>query len=150
MKNIIYTVLLCITSIAFSQEQKTTKTITTNAIVTFGRYGLDCAGRGVCSFTKTENKREANTTINYNKDHTITLIIDRTKITTTDAIKILGQPVTEQFKASDLTFAMEDHFNLEPELKTSLKTSKQITKIAKGNYPIQITKNHFIITLKLE
>lgn len=150
MKNIIYIAMLCITTIAFSQEKKEAEKATINAELSFGRLGLDCSGRGVCSFNTNTNKAQLNTQITYNKGNTITLIIDRTKITKTEEYKIVGQYLATTSKVNELTFIMEDDLDLDDETKTSLKTANHLTKIAKGNYPVFITKDTFTITLKLE
>lgn len=142
--------MLCLTSIAFSQEQKTIETLTTEATLTFGRYGTDCNGRGTCGFTTDISKAEANTTITYNKNNTITLIIDRTKVTKEEELKIVGKQLKRSSKLKDLMFVMAEELVLDNNTKHRLNTPKSLTKIAKGNYPIEITKTAFIITLKLE
>ena len=150
MKKLIHIALLCITSIAFSQDKKTSNSTAINAQITFGRQSLDCRGRGTCSFEKVESIKEANAIVTYNKDNTITLIIDRTKITKEDEAKIVGKPIAEVLNVNKLVFTIQDDLTLETEIKSNLKTEQNITKIAKGNYPIQVTKETFTITIKLE
>ena len=151
MKNIIYIALLCLTSIAFSQNQKSAIEASINAKITFGRNGADCSGRGTCSFNTNTNKASANAQIISNRDsNIITLIIDRTKITNQEEIKIIGQPLSSDSIKKEFAFIMEDDFTLEAETKLQLKAPIQLTKIAKGTYPISITKETFTITFKLE
>lgn len=150
MKKRLYIALLCITSIAFSQNKKASTIATVNTQITFGRQSLDCRGRGTCNFEKAENIENANATATYNKDNTVTLIIDRTKITKENEVKIVGKPLDDVFKVNELVFVMDEDFVLEKEIKSSLKTPEQVTKLAKGNYPIQITKETITITIKLE
>src|SRR5690606_40766168 len=67
-----------------------------------------CRGRGTCGFAKAESKEQANTQIINNKNSTITLIIDRSKITKEEEYKIVGQYLTTTSKVNELTFAMEE------------------------------------------
>lgn len=150
MRIFFYIAMLCITSIAFSQQQKTTQTTSINAMLTFGRLGLDCSGRGACSFKTTENREDTNAVATYNKDNTITFIIYRSKITKEDDLKIVGQPLTRDSKVSDLTFVMEDDLILDTYTKSRLHTPLQLTKIPKGNYALSITEDTYTITLILE
>ncbi|WP_290700713.1 hypothetical protein [Lacinutrix sp.] len=154
MKKIIYIVLLCTISIAFSQEKRTEKRTeektAINTELKFGKY-TDCLRPGgICTFNVNSNKSQTNTTATYNKDNTVTLIIDRTKITKEDEVKIFGKQLDDVFKVNELVFVMDENFVLEKEIKSSLKTPEQVTKLAKGNYPIQITKETITITIKLE
>ena len=83
--------LLCLTTIAFSQQKNATEKTTIKGELTFGK-NPDCIRRGgICTFNTSQNKALANTQITYNKDNTITLIIDRTKITIEEEYKIVGQ-----------------------------------------------------------
>lgn len=154
MKKIIYIALLCLTTIAFSQQKNTTEKTTINGELIFGK-NPDCIRRGgICTFNTSQNKAQANTQANtqvtYNKDSTITLIIDRTKITKEEEYKIVGQYLTSTSKVNELTFIMEEDLMLEAETKIGLKMANYLTKIAKGNYPVVITKDTFTITLRLE
>ncbi|MDO6596362.1 hypothetical protein Q4512_05510 [Oceanihabitans sp. 2_MG-2023] len=150
MKKIIHIALLCLTTIAFSQVKNISEKTTINTELSFGRLGLDCSGRGACGFNTSTTKAQANTQVTYNKENTITLIIDRSKITKEEEYKIVGQYLTTTSKVNELTFIMEEDLTLEAETKIGLKTAKPLTKIAKGNYPIIITKDTFTIRLKLE
>ncbi|QRM89080.1 hypothetical protein FG167_07475 [Lacinutrix sp. WUR7] len=146
MKKIIHIAMLCLTTIAFSQEKTVRQTIFVNT----SWEGKRCNGsNGLCYISST-NKAQANTQITYNKENTITLIIDRTKITKEEEYKIVGQHLTATSKVNELTFIMEEDLTLEAETKTGLKTANHLTKIAKGNYPVVITKETFTITLRLE
>ncbi|MCP4052318.1 MAG: hypothetical protein GY739_04475 [Mesoflavibacter sp.] len=143
MKKIIYIAMLCLPFIALSQANK----LSTEANLTFGRHSLDCSGRGTCSFTSPDNK-QANTEIIYNKDNTLSLIIDRTRITMEDELKITGQNLQETYRSEDLTFVMEEDFEIPIEIKTKLNMSSNL--IVKGTYPIQVNETHFIITITLK
>lgn len=146
MKKIIHIALLCLTTIAFSQQKKTL----INAELSLGRLGADCSGRGACGFNTSTTKAQANTQVTYNKDNSITLIIDRSKITKEEEFKIVGQYLTSTSKVNELTFVMEEDLTLEAETKIGLKMGNYLTKIAKGNYPVVITKDTFTIILRLE
>lgn len=141
---------MCIPLVLFSQQKTTKANTTSNGELTFGKY-TDCLRPGgICTFNTSQNKAQANTQISYNKDNTITLIIDRTKITKEEEYKIVGQHLTATSKVNALTFVMEDDLMLETETRTNLKIANHLFKIAKGNYPVYITKETFTINLKLE
>jgi hypothetical protein len=146
MKKIIHIAMLCLTTIAFSQEKTVTQTIFVNT----SWEGKRCNGSNGLCYINSTNKSRANTQVTYNKDNTITLIIDRSKITKEEEFKIVGQYLTTTSKVNELTFIMEEDLTLEAETKSGLKTAKYLTKIAKGNYPVVITKDTFTITLRLE
>jgi hypothetical protein len=150
MKKIIHIALLCLTTIVFSQEEKLDTKATTFAKLTFGRYGADCSGRGTCSFNTQATKAQANTKLIYNKNESLTLIIDRTKITLEDEIKIVGKQLTKNSKVNDFLFVMEDDFILDTTQQSNLKLPNDLSYIPKGNYPIQITNDTYIITIKLK
>lgn len=150
MKNIRYTVFLCLHAIAFSQAQNQTENISIQGEVAFGKY-TDCLRPGgICTFGSSNNKAHANTQITYNMDNTITLIIDRNKMTKDDEYKMLGQHLEANSKVNELTFARDEDLVLENDLKTSLKIANHLTKIAKGSYPVLINEHTITITLKLE
>ncbi len=150
MKKLIPIALLCLTTIAFSQQKNTTEKTTINGELIFGK-NPDCIRRGgICTFNTSQNKAQANTQVTYNKDNSITLIIDRSKITKEEEFKIVGQYLTSTSKVNELTFVMEEDLTLEAETKIGLKMANYLTKIAKGNYPVVITKDTFTIILRLE
>ncbi|WP_452230956.1 hypothetical protein [Lacinutrix sp. MEBiC02404] len=142
--------MLCLPLMLFSQQKNTTEKTSINGELTFGK-NPDCIRRGgICTFNTSQSKAQGNTQIIYNKENSITLIIDRTKITKEEEYKIVGQYLTTTSKVNALTFIMEEDLTLEAETKTGLKTAKHLTKITKGNYPVYITKDTFTIILKLE
>lgn len=138
------------TSIVFSQKQVEVNQKLISAEITFGRLGHDCKGRGICSFNTTSNTTKHNTQIKYHEDNRITLVIDRTRITKEEELKIVGQDLEVNTKIKEGLFVLEDDFILEALIKSELKTPHQITKVAKGNYSLLISKDTFTITLKIE
>jgi len=150
MKKTIYIAMLCIPLIAFSQQKNVIEKNTVSSELIFGKY-TDCLRPGgICTFNTSTTKAQANTQVTYNKDNSITLIIDRSKITKEEEFKIVGKYLTTTSKVKELTFIMIEDLTLEAETKSGLKTAKYLTKIAKGNYPVVITKDTFTITLRLE
>ena len=145
-----YVAWLMLPFVVISQNPKTTQNTPINAKSSFGRLGSDCSGRGVCSFNIDSNKAQVNSQLIYNEDYTLTLIIDRNKITKEEEVKIVGEILTETSKVNEITFLMEDELVLKDETKTTLKITNQLTKIAKGNYSALITKNTITLTLILE
>ncbi|WAC03719.1 hypothetical protein N7U66_09985 [Lacinutrix neustonica] len=151
MKKIIHTVtLLCITTMVYSQEQKEANNTAIDGVSTFGRLGSDCSGRGICSFTTSTNKSQPNTRLIYNEDNTVTFFIDRTKITTEDVYKIIGGKITEHSKGDAFTFILEASLELDSSMLSKLEITLPITTILKGNYPVAITNESFIMTLKIQ
>lgn len=147
MKNIIRIALLCITTSAFSQQEKQQNIMTANT----SWNGKRCNGsHGLCYINSTNNKAETNTKIIYNQDNTVTFIIDRSKITKEDEAKIISVNLNASFKPSQSIFIMEDDFELEMDDKSRLQIPLQLTKIPKGNYVLTITKDTFTIIFKLE
>lgn len=143
-------ILMFITAIVFSQEQKEVNKTAINGVSTFGRLGSDCSGRGICSFKASTNKFQSNTRLIYNKDNTVTFFIDQTKITKEDTRKIIGKILTEPSNDNAFTFVMEASLELDSSMLSNLEKTLPITTILKGSYPVAITNESFIITFKME
>ena len=150
MKKNIYMALLCITSIAFSQEQKSNESLTANATLTFGRYGKDCSGRGICSFSISADQSVANALATYNKNKTLTLTIYRDKLSADERYKIVGNYSTLNTKISEPVFVMDEALKLSTSVKNSLRKEASFNEIVKDNYTIKVTEETYVITLKLE
>lgn len=140
--------MLCISSIALSQEQKQTHIMTSDVTVNFGRLGSDCTGRGICSFEETTNKEEANARLIYNEDESLTIIINRTNISKEDEMKILGIALDNNSKTSDITFVMEEPITLNKETNLESKLVTENVELPRGAFPIVITEEDFTITFK--
>lgn len=154
MKKLLNIALLCITPIAFSQANKvindSNKTTAINTELKFGKYSDCFRSGGICTFNTNANKVDSNTLVIHNFNNTITLIIDRSKITKHEELKILGQELMPKSKIDNLKFEMEESFILDASIKSNLKIAKPLTKIKTGSYPIIITAETFTITVNLE
>jgi len=148
MKIIIHIALLCITTIAFTQEQKTAHQINVNTSWE-GRPRCN-GGRGLCAINSSSNTRQANTTIYYYENNKVGFIIDRSKIDKEVEIKIIGIELSSTSIDKEFSYIMNEDYLLNLEAQIILKTSSKFTKIPKGSYPIKLAKDTIIITFNLE
>ena len=149
MKPSLHIALLCFSLIAFAQKEKSANR-GINADFTIGRHGQDCSGRGLCSFNTALNKSvNPSTLVNY-KDNTLTFIIQRTKISIDVETKIADKPIAFYSKETYLTFVMEDDFILDVTTIVDLKLPIELTKIAKGIYPLKVLRDTIIFTVNLQ
>jgi hypothetical protein len=151
MKHLITIALLCLFTSAFSQV----RTIDNNSFVslTFGSKpsGNDPCGwsRGICSMTSEKPKISSNAKILVNEDQTLSIYIDRNKITTEDEIKITGLLINRDTDLEKMTFVMQEDFIINKSILQSIKLPENLSIIPTGEYPIIVTEKEFIITLKL-
>ncbi len=140
MKKHIYIALLCLSSIAYSQEQNTTL----NATIVFG-HGPDCRGySGICSFQSISNKKaEANTQISFNRESNKLTFIVLIKDTVTK-LKITNNELEKGF----YLYNFEEDFVLPREILNNLGITNA-TKIKKGNYLVKEEDDKLIMKLKL-
>ena len=144
MKPIFTTLLLvCISTIALSQEHK----------ASFGKYTGCLRTGGICTI---ETPSASNgKTINTNnisfittKEGATVLRIYRDQLSQEELDQILGTPITSENKSS-LQFIMEEALPLSEEIKvlTSNTKSKQLAVLEAKTYPTVITNNYIDITI---
>lgn len=150
MKTYLYIAFLCLPLMVFFQQENPEKETIVNAEFTIGRQGQDCAGRGLCSFNTSLNKSDTSISQVYYKNNTLILAIDRLNIDKVEETKLVGKQLNRDSKESDLTFVMEEALVLDATTIADLKIPNSLTKIAKGSYPIIISKNSLIIIINLE
>jgi hypothetical protein len=140
MKNILYILVLLISSVIYSQVGITTDT---------NFSGRHCRGtNGLCSTDENKSVSSSNTVIGYD-DETVTFTIDRNRIGTTEEIQIIGRPIETSDIDTTLTFIMEDDFTLNTTVVTYLQIPSQMVVITEGSYPVYVSEEHLLITFKL-
>jgi len=142
MKTIFITLfLVCISTIAFSQEHK----------ATFGKYTGCLRAGGICTI-ETPQISEAENTNNISfittQEGATIIRIYRDKLTPDEQDQILGEPITLKNK-SLLQFKMEEALPLPEQIKslTSTTKSKQLTTLEAKTYPTVITDTYIDITI---
>lgn len=147
MKTIYIIATLCLSLIAFSQIPKLTNVVYAN----LSWDGRHCRGlNGPCDMNIVNNKAMGSTTISYDSNGNLTFCFERAKITKAMESKILGVQLAENSKVVKITNVMEDDIDLNANLKSALNTASSYTKIPKGNYQVQISKDVLSISFKLE
>jgi len=104
MKKILclFIIIINIPSLSFSQEQDAEK-----ANVNVNWSGRGCRGtNGLCNIEST-NKTSANATLQYNEEETLTLVIDRTKLTPEEESNLVSVKLNKNSKENDLIFIMD-------------------------------------------
>lgn len=140
MKNILYILILLISSVTYSQMGITTDT---------NFSGRHCRGtNGLCSTDENKSASSSNTVIAYDDD-TVTFTIDRSLIGTTEETQIIGRPIETSDIDTILTFIMEDEFTLNTAVVTYLQIPSQLVVITEGSYPVYVSEEHLLITFKL-
>ena len=111
--------------------------------------GFHCRGtNGLCSIEN--NKQQANTKLVYKNDNNLTFIIDRNKLSESQVLQILKEPLTKASDFDNFSYTMEDDFLLDTTVQDQLKINQPQATIAKGVYPIKITSNSFIILCNIK
>lgn len=147
MKIIISIALLCITFIAFTQEQKKNNKI---KVITSWEGRPRCnGGHGLCAIKSSSITGQTNTTIIYYDTNKMDFIINRSKITKEEEIKIVGKDLAVTVE-NEFIYIFEEDYALDTEIQTSLKLSAECIKIPIGSYPILVTKDTLTITFTLE
>lgn len=150
MKKIITIVLLCLTSIAFSQALEEEENKEIEAEVSIGKY-TDCLRPGgICTFNVSSLETIGNSLVHLNKDNTITIRLNRTKISESSQINLFREEKRGENDAELPVFKMLEDFILEKETIIAIDPDARFTKIIKSNYPIIKSENYYTITLKLE
>jgi hypothetical protein len=145
MKKNITIVLLCLSSIVFSQEIKGIE-----AEINFGKY-TDCLRPGsICTFNSSNELSNTNAFVFLEKDNSLEVNILRSKISNESELNLFGTDANTLSNLKDKVFKMEEDYLLEKVVIETLYPKTTFTKIVKGSYPINITEKYYTIMLKLE
>jgi hypothetical protein len=145
MKKNITIVLLCLSSIVFSQEIKGIE-----AEINFGKY-TDCLRPGsICTFDSSSELSNSNAFVFLEKDNSLEVNIVRSKISNESELNLFGTDANTLSNLKDKVFKMEEDYLLEKVVIETLYPKTTFTKIVKGSYPINITEKYYTIMLKLE
>ena len=142
---------LFFSTIGFSQ------TPPTSTQVTFGRYGgqgQSCvSGRGICSFSATNNtltKTTDNTVLKKINETTFVLQMSRTAISKEDEIQILGKNFSEIKENELVSFVQTEDLYVDNDALKNLNIDPKHNKIAAGNYTILFSKENLEILFILK
>ena len=137
-------VLVCISTIALSQEYR----------ATFGKYP-DCLRRGgICTITSTPSSSAiksitGNISFITQKDGAIILRVYRDKLTKEEQDIILGVPITSRTNNS-LQFTMETAIALpkDDSALSATKSTKELSTLEAKTYPTIISDKYIDITIQ--
>ncbi|WGD35645.1 hypothetical protein [Olleya sp. YS] len=145
MKNLLYTLIITLFIPYHSFSQETNDPVDVNA----NWSGRGCRGtNGLCNIDITNNNM-TNARIHYDS-YDLILVIDRSKLTQEDESNLVSVRLNKDSNESELIFIMDDDFELEAETKTILNIPENLSTITKGEYPLEVTSDSIIITLKIE
>lgn len=115
---------------------------------TLGRYGADCSGRGVCSFT--EAKENFNSRLSYTSmDSTLTMQLETSKFSPSTLQRQLGNQWDDPVNGSKF-FVMESDYLLPAALKERLAIPKTLLRIQQGQYNMEVQNGYVIVHFKLK
>jgi hypothetical protein len=140
IKTYIYIILLCLPLFTFSQNQA--KVTSVNVDITWD--GRQCRGtNGICDISESNNNKvSGSSAIIDNIDNTIVFAIDRSLLSLGEELKIVGENLDVLSNTEELFYVLEYDFNF--------NINDRALEIAKGNYPIIITKETITITFNLK
>lgn len=141
MKHIIYLLVLSSFFNAFCQTERFSEGIVVKASFS----GMHCNGQhGLCDieFLADNKKTLGNGTLFYS-NNTVKLILDRTKLSDKEESRFLSFSTLE-----NPTYLLENDFEINNTIVSHLNL-KVNAQIAKGNYPLEMTEETFIIEFKL-
>jgi len=117
-----------------------------NTNISFG-HAPDCVGySGICAFTATQNKMNANTEVSFDSTNKeLTLTINKENLSADNKLKILR----EKLEKDIFLYTIDTDFVLPNETKTTLNI-KKCTKIKQGIYLVRVIDDSITIKLKLE
>lgn len=143
MKTYIFTILLLWTGFLCQPQSKSV-----SATTTFN--GFHCDGKqGICDIDNT-NRSQANSTLVWNPNHTITFCIARKNLTVEEQQSITGTTVQNFKKSETYYFEVFQVYPLPQYITESFSINGNQLIVAKGAYPILITEETFTITFNLE
>jgi hypothetical protein len=121
-----------------------------NEQLALGRTGPDCAGRGICGFSRT-SATDGNTLVTYtSSDSLLKVSIIRARLTGDEMLKQFGTKNTKAILPQPVSFSVETDYLLSHQLKNDLYIPAGITRIGSGSYAIIQTNDLIIVSFKLQ
>jgi hypothetical protein len=121
-----------------------------NEQLELGRTGPDCAGRGICGFSRTPGGN-GNTQVSYtSSDSLLKVSIIRARLTGDEMLKQFGTKNTKAVLPQTAVFSAEIDYLLPLQLKNDLYIPEGITRIGSGSYAIVQTSDLIIVSFKLQ
>jgi hypothetical protein len=121
-----------------------------NEQLALGRIGPDCAGRGICGFSRTTGG-DGNTQVSYtSSDSLLKVNIIRARVTSDEMLKQFGTKNTKAVLPQPAFFSVETDYQLSQQLKDDLYIPAGITRISSGSYAIVQTSDLIIVSFKLQ
>ncbi len=121
-----------------------------NEQLALGRTGPDCAGRGICGFSRTTGN-EGNAQVSYTGyDSLLKVSIIRARLTGDEMLKQFGTKNTKMELPQPAVFSVEADYLLNQQLKNDLYIPAGVTRISSGNYAIVQTNDLIIVSFKLQ
>jgi hypothetical protein len=121
-----------------------------NEELALGRTGPDCAGRGICGFSRAAGT-DGNTLVTYTSyDSLLKVSIIRARLTGDEMLQQFGTKNTRAVLPQPAFFAVEADYLLPLHLKNDLYIPAGITLISSGNYRLVQTSDLIIVSFKLQ
>ncbi|RDK89093.1 hypothetical protein [Marinirhabdus gelatinilytica] len=138
------TLLLCSISTICSAQRG-------SVLVDASFNGFHCDGKhGICDIDNATNRAQSNTEITFNEDGTLTLKINRSKLSPNDVKSIAGTNSLSKNNSQPNHFIVNENFTLSGAIVKDLTNEEKVLRIKKESYPIQVTNEHLTITFTLE
>ncbi|MDX1462287.1 MAG: hypothetical protein R3359_04455 [Marinirhabdus sp.] len=113
--------------------------------VTSNFNGFHCDGKpGLCTIDPAQRSMDSNSTLTFNSNVSVTLCINRNKLSDLEFFNLFS------FERPLLDTKKSYHFDVPADLQLSnpmpTTPANESIRIHKGNYPIEITDQYFILT----
>ncbi len=119
-------------------------------LVTTSFNGFHCDGKqGICDIDNT-SRSQSNSTLVWNLNNTLTITVARENLTALEQQKITGINPNNLNLSKTYYFNISQSYLLPYDIKELLSKNGSQISLAKGSYPILITKDTFTITFNLE
>ena len=120
--------------------------------VVFGRQGEDCMGRGICSFSKTNDPANSNASLVFNAaDTTLRMALQQNRFSASQIDYQFGRQQVKTASPSAPVFVMDKDFFFSDAIKSSLGLPVTLNKIVQGNYEITaVTAEQILVKFKLQ
>lgn len=142
MKSLLTILLLC-TGLLCHAQPNTTK-------VTANFSGFHCDGKpGFCSIDNQQNRSLSNSSLTI-QSSTLKMTIRRENLSEQEVKNLFNLQASSLDESKLHHLILPNRFVLPAAVCSSLGSSNTTLIIAKGTYPIQITKDSFIINFNLE
>jgi hypothetical protein len=113
--------------------------------------GFHCDGKhGICDIDQANNRSQSNAEIILNEDGTLTLKIERSKLSENNLKSIIETSSLSTNTSKQYFFVVEEVFMIPISVANALDQGNHPLQIKKGNYPIFVTNNHLSLTFTIE